>query len=59
MDSRLTVILSDKEREALQAMAQSQLRPLRDQARYLLREGLIERGLLEQPEPEPRAGGRP
>jgi hypothetical protein len=47
MQSRLTVILSDNERKALQTAAERELRPLRDQARYLLREALEKRGLLK------------
>ena len=46
MQSRLTVILSENERRALQSVAERELRPLRDQARYILREVLTQRGLL-------------
>jgi hypothetical protein len=46
MHSRLTLIISDAEREALQTMGQRELRSVRDQALYLLREALKQRGFL-------------
>ena len=46
MPTRLMVSLDSEEREALYTAAQLDLRPLRDQARWLIRQGLAQRGLL-------------
>ena len=46
MMTRLTVILHRNEREALLALALSERRDLRDQAAVMLRDALIQRGLL-------------
>ncbi len=46
MQSRLTVTLSDQERKALRIVAESEMRALNDQARYILRRELERRGLL-------------
>lgn len=48
MESHMTIVLSDREREALRAISQRELRPMRDQARYLLRAELERRGLLQE-----------
>jgi hypothetical protein len=45
--TRLTVSLDLQEREALYRAAQSDMRPLRDQAHWFIRKGLVQRGLLE------------
>ena len=46
MLTRLTISFTPEEREALQAMAESDFRPPKDQLRYLLRQEARERGLL-------------
>jgi hypothetical protein len=43
---RITIHLDENERSALQAMACSDMRPLKDQARYVIREAAQRRGLL-------------
>ena len=53
MDTRLTVPLDWAEKEALHRAAAADLRPLRDQARWLIRQGLVQNGYLE---PEDGAG---
>ena len=53
MESRLTVLLDTEERKALYQAAQIDLRPLRDQARWLIRQGLAQRGLLLLNDSEP------
>jgi aminoglycoside/choline kinase family phosphotransferase len=46
MESRLTIVLSEEEREALQSIAQHELRAMRDQVRLIVRRDLERRGLL-------------
>jgi hypothetical protein len=46
METRLTILLDTEERKALYLAAQIDLRPLRDEARWLIRQGLAQRGLL-------------
>ncbi len=46
MLTRLTIFLTDDERFALQIMAREDLRGLRDQIRFLLREAIFSRSLL-------------
>ena len=46
MNTRLTVPLDLSEREALYAAAKTDMRPLRDQARWLIRQGLELSGYL-------------
>jgi hypothetical protein len=46
MNTRLTVPLDQAEREALHKAAQAEMRPLREQARWLIRQELERRGLL-------------
>jgi hypothetical protein len=57
METRLTILLDTEERKALSQAAQTDLRPLRDQARWLIRQGLAQRGLLllndSEPDDEP------
>lgn len=57
MESRMTIVLSDQEREALRAISQRELRPMRDQARFLLRSELERRGLLQEREGTDREHG--
>lgn len=45
--ARITVTLREDERQALVAMAASELRDPRDQARAILREEMQRRGLLK------------
>ena len=45
---RMTIILNDTERTALQAMASKSLRMPRDQVRYILRQELERGGFLSQ-----------
>jgi hypothetical protein len=53
METRLTILLDTEERKALYQAAQADLRPLRDQARWLIRQGLAQRGLLLLDDSEP------
>ena len=46
MLTRLTIFLADEERVALQVMARDEMRGLRDQIRYVLREAICCRGML-------------
>lgn len=46
MLTRLTIFLTDDERVALQTIARDEMRGLRDQIRYLLRDAIHDRGLL-------------
>jgi len=50
MQTRLTVSLESTEREALYRAAQADMRSLRDQARWLLKQALVEYGHLESEE---------
>jgi hypothetical protein len=47
MHTRITVSLDQAERRALYNAAHADVRPLRDQARWLIRQGLAQRGLLK------------
>jgi hypothetical protein len=58
MQERLTLILSTLERKALQEAAQADMRDLRGQARFIIREGLQMRGLLQDGQTsEPKSMG--
>ncbi len=46
MIGRITLVLDPKERQALYEASKADLRPVRDQARWLLVEALRKRGLL-------------
>lgn len=46
MLERLTINLTSQERKALQIIADSEMRDIRDQIRFLLRNELESRGLL-------------
>jgi hypothetical protein len=43
---RMTLVLDAHERAALEQLAAQELRPMRDQARILIREAIEHRGLL-------------
>ena len=45
-NTRITIPLTQRERSALMRLASAELRSDRDQARYILREVLTQRGLL-------------
>jgi hypothetical protein len=47
MLTRLTIVLSDEERIALQKLCEQEMRGMKDQARYLLRAELEHQGLLD------------
>jgi hypothetical protein len=49
MYRKLIIPLSQKEQEALQKVADGEMRGLADQARFLVRQELEKRGLIEQP----------
>ncbi|HLB31200.1 MAG TPA: hypothetical protein VJN91_06700 [Gammaproteobacteria bacterium] len=51
MLERLTLNLSTEERAALERLAASEMRSLREQARFLVRSSLERRGLLPIQEP--------
>lgn len=53
MSTRMTIVLSKDEAEALTAIARDELREPRDQLRLLLREELSRRGLLVSTASEP------
>jgi hypothetical protein len=53
METRLTILLDTEERKALYLAAQIDVRPLRDEARWLIRQGLAQRGLLLPNDSEP------
>jgi len=53
MLTRLVIVLDSQERDALQAMAERDMRGLKDQARYVLRETLDRCGLLGHVSNEP------
>ncbi len=44
---RMTVKLTTEERQALQSLAQFEVRDFRDQARFIIRKELENRGLLQ------------
>jgi len=46
MLERITLNLSSNEKQALQIIAEMEMRGLRDQARYIIRDELERRGLL-------------
>lgn len=46
MQSKMTIVLSDQEREALQHVARQELRGISSQARHMLRFELSRRGFL-------------
>jgi hypothetical protein len=48
---RLQIYLAEDERQALQRLAISEMRSLREQVRFVIREDLSRRGLLS-PDPE-------
>lgn len=45
---RLQIILTEPEVSAIRALAEVELRPMRDQIRFLLRQDLQRRGLLPE-----------
>lgn len=47
MLTKLTIVLSDEERIALQKLGEQEMRGMKDQARYLVRNELQRRGFLE------------
>ena len=47
MINRLTISLSPEESEGLQRIAERDVRPPKEQLRWILRQELIKRGLLE------------
>lgn len=49
-ETRITITIAAEERQALQTMARKEIRPLKDQIRYLLRQEAVKRGLLPQEE---------
>ena len=55
-ESRMMIVLSDQERNALREISQQELRGMREQARYLLRSELRRRGLLS--DRQPRLAGK-
>jgi hypothetical protein len=56
---RLVLVLPMPEAEALARLAKDQLRPMREQAHYLLRASLIAERVLPEPTPKPSTEGRP
>ena len=48
MISKLCVPLSEDEREALERLAMNEIRPMIDQARFIIRAELFRRGLLPE-----------
>ena len=50
MFTRLVVVVTDDELCALQTMSEAEMRSVREQLRFLLREEARRRGLLEPPE---------
>ncbi len=57
MLKKITVILSDQEKVALQAAAEREMRGVRDQARFVIRQELERRGLLK-PDQAPATTGK-
>ncbi len=58
MLTRLTIVLEETERAAIEELAQQELRGLKDQIRFVLREVMQQRGLL-LPTQEKQAKGIP
>lgn len=58
---RLVLVLPMHEATALARLAEKELRPMREQAHYLLRASLITEGALPDPAPTPQLAteGRP
>lgn len=56
MLTKLTIFLSDKEREALQVISDLEMRGLREQARFIIHQDLVHRGLMTVQE---RIGAQP
>jgi len=56
MLQRLTINISDLEQEALEKVAAIEIRDIREQARFMLRQCLEQRGLLQiaNPPPDPQ-----
>ncbi len=52
---RLTIVMTEQERSALQALADGDMRPAREQLRWLLIEAARERGLLSANPQDDRA----
>ncbi len=53
--ARVTITLQEDERNALVELAVLELRDPREQAKFILRQELIRRGLLKSEEKEPNA----
>lgn len=52
---RLYIILSEDERLAIQTLAKKDLRSLRDQIRFMLRQNLLRQGLLPDEQGQTKA----
>jgi hypothetical protein len=48
--SRISFVISEEERQALEALAEREVRGLKEQARVLVRDGLSKAGVLPSPE---------
>lgn len=44
--TRITIVLNDEERDALRLLSEKEMRGFRDQARFIIRDGLIRNGAL-------------
>lgn len=55
---RLKILISERELAALEAAARIDLRPIPEQARYLIRTELQRRGLFPEPEPAQETEGQ-
>lgn len=53
MISKLYVPLTEDEREALERLAMNEIRPMIDQARFIIRAELHRRGLLPEDDNQP------
>jgi hypothetical protein len=59
MQSRLIIYLTENERHALEKLGEIELRPMKDQAQFLIRQSLEERGLLKPLRQEPQEKSTP
>lgn len=59
-EQKLTLVLDETEVDGLDRIARQELRPIKDQARFMLRSELARRGLLPSPElPQEASASRP
>jgi hypothetical protein len=56
MYARVTITFSEAERKALEDVSRLEMRPLKEQVRFIVRADLVRRGLLPQKDQQDKKG---